>query len=60
MGSYFTISLLSTSQWTQAAIVTCTTLGWLSITYTNWTQSRWMQDIVETIIEWSSDAFKTS
>jgi hypothetical protein len=59
MGSYFTISLLSTSQWTQAAIATCTTLGWLSITYTNWTESRWMQDVVETVIEWSSDAFKT-
>jgi hypothetical protein len=59
MGSYFTISLLSTSQWTQAAIATCTTLGWLSITYTNWTPSRWIHDIFKTLIECSSDAFKT-
>lgn len=32
-GSYFIITLLSSSQWPQAAIVLCTTLGWLGLTY---------------------------
>jgi uncharacterized protein YacL len=32
-GSYFIITLLSSSQWHQAAIVLCTTLGWLGLTY---------------------------